>query len=201
MSCPPETRYIREVDAAITLADCSGETTLLWGCPPTKTVGIDAATDKTFSLGCILFTGTESPLPTYTTWPPGELVWEEDEDGDDDKKSTCRLWFFFVSHAGMPRLQVLLCEFCGLWWLRRVLPYSFLFIFSPCFLFLDNILLYFFQRCPFLPLFIFSDYLLLLSTPFPSLSFYYSFSFSFFFLNLTVVPLLLFISSSFPQVC
>ena len=124
MSCPPETRYIREVDAVLTLADCSGETTLLWGCPPTKTVGIDAATDKTFSLGCILFTGTGSPLPTYTTWPPGELVWEEDEDGDDDKKSTCRLWFFFVSHAGMSRLQVLLCELCGLWWLPKTIRYA-----------------------------------------------------------------------------
>ena len=100
LRCPPETYYVREVDAVITLSGCSGDTTLFWGgCPPTKTVGIVAPTDKSFTLGCMLFTGVGEPLPTYTTWPPGQLVWDEDEGGDPDDnnhKSSCRLWFFFV---------------------------------------------------------------------------------------------------------
>lgn len=55
MNCPPDTLYIDEFKARITLGPaCTGETTLLWGCPPTRTVQIDASTDTSFLLGCIL---------------------------------------------------------------------------------------------------------------------------------------------------
>lgn len=99
-NCPPDsTIYIAAENAQITLQNCAGATTLEWGCPPTKTVGISAGTDTSFSLGCTLWSGTGSPLPVYTTWPPGELVWVTDTPapGDKTKKTTCKLWFFFVS--------------------------------------------------------------------------------------------------------
>jgi hypothetical protein len=64
-------------------------------------VPIDAPTDKKFTLGCIAFTGTGEPLPTYTDWPPGEIEFDEDDksDGDEDGHSSCRLWFFNVSYS------------------------------------------------------------------------------------------------------
>ena len=100
-----EVHYVAEYNAYVTLADCPGAaTTMVRDCAPTKTVEIEGETTQSFTLGCtlFLFTGTgtrvtDGPLPTYTTWPEGELVWEEEDDGDNSgKKSTCRLWLFFI---------------------------------------------------------------------------------------------------------
>lgn len=100
MPCPPNTLYIQEKSARITVDNCNGATTLDWDCPPTKTVGIDAKTDTSFSLGCTVWTGTgtSTPLPVYTTWPPGALEWTDDdvEGSDNKKRSTCKLWFFHI---------------------------------------------------------------------------------------------------------
>ncbi|KFA45429.1 hypothetical protein S40293_10065 [Stachybotrys chartarum IBT 40293] len=104
VKCPATSQYIAEYNAVITVGDCSGETTELdWNCPATRTVGASAGLDTTFSLGCTLYTGTQAPLPTYTTWPEGELipVEEDGDDDDDDDTTTCRLWFFFVSASFM----------------------------------------------------------------------------------------------------
>ncbi|KAK7943020.1 Glucan 1-3-beta-glucosidase [Apiospora aurea] len=97
--CPPSTFYIPEQDAVITLKDCSGPTTLDWDCPATTTVTIDADTTVDFELGCTRWTGTTTEaLPTYTSWPEGELEWveEDGEDDDDDTTTTCKLWFFWI---------------------------------------------------------------------------------------------------------
>jgi hypothetical protein len=105
LHCPPNTAYIGEYNARITLdSECSGITTLGWGCVPTRTVPIDANTDTSFILGCTMWTGTGAPLPTWTTWPPGELVWVEEEvsEPDDDGRTPCRLWFFWVKIALTP---------------------------------------------------------------------------------------------------
>ncbi|ETS74683.1 hypothetical protein PFICI_13167 [Pestalotiopsis fici W106-1] len=108
-NCEQSILYVVEEKARITLQDCQGPTTMEWDCPPTKTIEIAAAADKSFSLGCTVWVGTGfqgvptttstiSGLPVYSTWPAGELVWVEDEpeDDDDDKKTTCKLWFFFI---------------------------------------------------------------------------------------------------------
>jgi hypothetical protein len=95
VACPPNTAYIAEHDAKITIQDCNGAVTLNWACPPTKTVKIEAPTETVFSLGCTLWTGTGTPLPTFTTWPPGELEWVEEDDDDDE--THCDMWFFTVS--------------------------------------------------------------------------------------------------------
>lgn len=104
--------YISEHDAFITLSECSAgaATSMVLNCPPTKTVAIEAETTKSFSLGCTLFTGTgpritSGPLPTYTTWPDGELILEDDSDDDDSDseeefKSGCNLWFFNICWPG-----------------------------------------------------------------------------------------------------
>jgi hypothetical protein len=101
VNCPPTTHYLAQVDATITLAGCKSPADLDWSCAPTTTVPIDAPTDKKFTLGCIAFTGTGEPLPTYTDWPPGEIEFDEDDksDGDEDGHSSCRLWFFNVSYS------------------------------------------------------------------------------------------------------
>jgi hypothetical protein len=97
--CPPTTHYVAQYGAVMTLKDCTGPTTMNWGCSPTKTIGINGDTKTSFSLGCTLFTGTGSPLPTYTTWPVGTLIPEpEDKSSDNDKHSGCKLWFFTVSY-------------------------------------------------------------------------------------------------------
>ncbi|KAF2992904.1 hypothetical protein E8E14_000100 [Neopestalotiopsis sp. 37M] len=88
-----------------------------WNCLATKTVEIEAATTVNFELGCTAWKGTGysavptgtaggdtettstiSGLPVYATWPVGELIWVEDEpeDNNDDKTTTCNLWFFFI---------------------------------------------------------------------------------------------------------
>jgi len=106
--------YIEEYDAIITLGSCPPNhiTTLDKDCgAPTTTVRIEEDPTKSFSLGCTLFTGTgtpsadiNAPLPTHTTWD-GELEWEDNEEGDEDddyednRKSSCKLWFFHVSRG------------------------------------------------------------------------------------------------------
>lgn len=102
LKCPPNTHYVPEYNAMITLNGCQGGTTLNWNCPPTETVSIDEPTTVDFQLGCTRWTGTSEPIPTMTEFPPGyELEWfEGDPDTDnDDHTSTCRQWFFFVSDA------------------------------------------------------------------------------------------------------
>jgi hypothetical protein len=96
--------YLAEYGAYVTLTDCPGTaTSMARDCAPTKTVEIEGESTVSFALGCTLFTGTgtrttDGPLPTYTTWPEGELTWEEDYDRghDREKKSTCDLWFFSI---------------------------------------------------------------------------------------------------------
>ncbi|KAK4120929.1 glycoside hydrolase family 55 protein [Parathielavia appendiculata] len=107
-TCPPNTHYVPEHDAVITLNGCDeaqGGTTLRWDCPATTTIEIDEPTTVDFTLGCTRWTGVSEPTPTVTEFPPGyELVWEEEdgEEDDDDETSSCRLWFFFVSHHFQP---------------------------------------------------------------------------------------------------
>ncbi len=101
VDCPPNTLWVSEKDATITLADCTGTTSLGWGCPATTTVAINADLTVDFELGCTRWTGTgtDGPEPPpEVTWPPGELEWveEDGEDDDDDETTTCRLWFFFI---------------------------------------------------------------------------------------------------------
>lgn len=107
LECPPNTLHVTERDATITLADCEGPTTLQWDCPPTETVEIAENPSVDFALGCTRWTGTADTLPTHTTWPEGALEWVDDEvdDEGDGDKSTCRLWFFFVS--ALPTLSPL----------------------------------------------------------------------------------------------
>ncbi|KXX76236.1 Lectin [Madurella mycetomatis] len=98
--------YISEHDAFVTISECpvGAATSIVSNCLPTKTVAIEADTTKSFSLGCTLFTGTGSritsgPLPTYTAWPDGELILEEegdDDDSGDEFKLGCDLWFFNI---------------------------------------------------------------------------------------------------------
>jgi chitinase len=96
--------YLAEYGAYVTLTDCPGTaTSMARDCAPTKTVEVEGESTVSFALGCTLFTGTgtrttDGPLPTYTTWPEGELTWEEDYDRghDREKKSTCDLWFFSI---------------------------------------------------------------------------------------------------------
>ena len=97
--CPPNTLYLENWEATITLRDCNGPTTLDWYCPPTTTISIPETTTVSFRLGCTLWTGTTTfeELPVYTSWPEGELELIEDDPGDDDDGSHCDLWFFSVS--------------------------------------------------------------------------------------------------------
>ncbi|KAL2198358.1 pectate lyase superfamily protein-domain-containing protein, partial [Corynascus similis CBS 632.67] len=124
VTCPPTTVPFESPATTITLPDCSGPATVSWACPPETTITVVGSSTGTFSAQCtpvtvidigpaptepitwedppytkppVVLRWTGEPLPTYTTWPPGELVWEEDEEGDDDdNKTTCKLWFFWV---------------------------------------------------------------------------------------------------------
>ncbi|KAK4446124.1 hypothetical protein QBC34DRAFT_497070 [Podospora aff. communis PSN243] len=98
--------YIADHDVYIPVYQCEGASTVMQhDCVPTRTVRILADTTKSFALGCTLFTGTgtpttDGPLPPFTEWPEGELVWDEDEE-EGESKSSCRLWFFDTCFFGI----------------------------------------------------------------------------------------------------
>ncbi|KAI9148707.1 glucan 1,3-beta-glucosidase precursor [Paramyrothecium foliicola] len=98
--CYPSVHWIPENQAKITLSGCSGAaTTLPTACPTTATVSIEENTNVDFVLGCTRWTGTSEPIPTITEFPPGyEVEWieEDGETDNDDKTSTCKLWFFNI---------------------------------------------------------------------------------------------------------
>lgn len=103
LPCSRSTHVVPEYDATITLRSCNGAgATMTWGCPATATVGIDEPTSVDFSLGCTRWTGTRQTIPTMTQFPPGSEIEFIEQDGDndgDDSTTSCRLWFFSVSHA------------------------------------------------------------------------------------------------------
>ncbi|KAK1751034.1 hypothetical protein QBC47DRAFT_417470 [Echria macrotheca] len=86
-------QYVAEYDAYVTLSRCEGPVTIMErDCAPTTTVSIEEPTTKSFTLGCTLFTGTGTP---------GELEWDDDDNEDGEKKSSCNLWFFWTCIFGI----------------------------------------------------------------------------------------------------
>lgn len=98
--CPPGgILTLDDFRATILLDNCQGAVTLGLPCTPTKTKEMDAPASVTLNLGCVLYTGTQTPVPVV--FPPIGLIpiptpVPEGED-EDPVYISCKTWFFFVS--------------------------------------------------------------------------------------------------------
>ncbi|KAI1773231.1 pectin lyase-like protein [Hypoxylon cercidicola] len=118
VTCPPDSSIVFATPAVTVLTDCTTPTTWAIGfdCPTTKVVTFLAPTTGLVSVDCSLVTlwtgaptttpptttsSTTTPLPVWTTWPPGVIypittTVSGPEPTDGGSKQPCTLWFFFI---------------------------------------------------------------------------------------------------------
>ncbi|KAF6804707.1 glucan 1,3-beta-glucosidase [Colletotrichum sojae] len=125
IQCPPDSEIVFNTPRTTLTTDCetSTEIRMEFKCPATRVITFIGASTATISADCTIATAIDNnpgdnipttqgptttdeppvtgPLPTYTTFPAGQIeAVEEDDDDDDDVVgfiTPCNLWFFNVS--------------------------------------------------------------------------------------------------------
>ncbi|ETS73701.1 hypothetical protein PFICI_14647 [Pestalotiopsis fici W106-1] len=119
VACPPDDVIVFATPSTSIYVECFTATTfgISFNCPTTKVVSFLGPTTGLVSVDCSVVTGfpptsttepppsdsdtTTTPLPVWTTWPPGIIApisttVEKPEPTNGGTKQPCKLWFFFV---------------------------------------------------------------------------------------------------------